>query len=108
MTIPAVVLAAAADRRLPPRSLGVYVFLFTQLDTVAYRPIKQSWLARRVGLCRQNVNVALARLEEFGYLEQPRRNGRQDGFNTYRLTVSPPPPAEAQKRAARVATHASP
>lgn len=89
MTLPHVVLRASADPRLLPRDMRVYITLYAELDTETYRPVKLSWLARRVGRSRQGVSPAIARLVEAGYI----RRGRDEpgGICTYRITLSPKP-----------------
>lgn len=97
MTIPNVVLTATLDRRVRGDDLKVYIFLYTQLDVLAYRPVKHSWLARRVTIARPNVVRALRRLLELGYVVQGRPEA---GLNTYRLAMSPPDVAAPQRRTA--------
>jgi DNA-binding MarR family transcriptional regulator len=83
--IPNVVLTAAFDRRLWQVDLTLYLFLCTQLDVMTYRPIKHSWLARRMGRKRQSVHRSLRRLLAYGYLERGPLSGK---LRTYRLVAN--------------------
>jgi hypothetical protein len=87
VSVPAVVLSAALDRRLLPRELRLYVFLCGQLDTETYRAVKHSWLERKVATTRPWIQKGLTHLVDLGYLGQGPRDG---GLCTYRLAVSPP------------------
>jgi DNA-binding IclR family transcriptional regulator len=83
--IPSVVLTAALDRRLWHVDLKLYLFLCTQLDVMAYRPVKLSWLARRMGQKRQAVQRSLRALVRMGYLERGPFSGK---LGTYRLVAN--------------------
>jgi DNA-binding MarR family transcriptional regulator len=95
--IPSVVLTAALDRRLHGNDLSLYLFLCTQLDVMSYRPIKHSWLARRMGQKRQNVQRSLRTLLAYGYLE---RGPYSDKLATYRLVPTLPAPDAPQRAGA--------
>ena len=86
--IPSSLLAAAADPELKPRDLAVYVVLLDQLDYHSYRPLKQTWLQRHLGMTRANVSKCLTRLVGQGYVERQGYARRGTGAN-YRIPLSP-------------------
>lgn len=99
MTIPNVVLMAATDRAISQGDLRVYLFLYTQLDVLQYRPIKQTWLARRLQMHATHISRSIGRLLRRGYLEEPRhKKKRGPWMRSYRLVLSPYPiPPEPPK-----------
>lgn len=75
---------AVLDPALPRRDLRVFVLLLDELSH-DYKPLKHSWLAKRLDIARQHAQESLTRLTEHGYLE----SGPDDGsLRTYRLTAA--------------------
>lgn len=85
--IPKSLLTAATDPELKPRDLSVYVYLHGQLDYLKHRPIKQTWLGRKLHMKQGNLSQAINRLARLGYLD---RGGQDDNhIGLYRLPYSP-------------------
>ena len=95
--VPQAVRDAATDPRLKPRDLAVLVTIYCELDPIDYRPIKNRWLANRVGMSPRNVIRALDRLTTYRYL---RRRARPGDLTTYRMVFSTLP-REAQRKQPR-------
>lgn len=73
---------AQCDRRLGARAFRVYAFCVTELDVREFRPLKQDFIHRRLGIQQPHVGADLRQLADLGYLEV----GARDGLtHTYRL-----------------------
>lgn len=96
MTLPNVVVTAATDDRLRPRDVKVYLVLYEELDPMVFRPVKHTWLARRVGVHRVSVHASVRRLCRAGYIKQGRR--KPGDLCTYRIVSNPAPRQEKDRR----------
>lgn len=94
--IPATLAFAARDRaRLEPLTFRLYVVLHDYLDTAEPRPLKRLLLAQQLGLAKARVSMGLRQLLKAGYLQRGPDSGDPGRrVRTYRLAVSPRPPAE--------------
>jgi DNA-binding MarR family transcriptional regulator len=61
---------AALNPRLRPRDVRLLVLLHHELDSEDFRPLKQLWAARLLGVARPNISKSLSRLIAEGYLEK--------------------------------------
>lgn len=70
--------------QLPRPALRVFFFVAADLDTADYQPVKQTRVARALGITQPAVSRALTVLLAGGYLEA----GPSEGFSkTYRLNT---------------------
>lgn len=85
--IPSALEQANGDARLRGAPMAVYVWAFSNLDTMEYRPVKILALAANLHMAKETAVFALRRLCEAGYLARgPRPHGEA---RRYRLLASP-------------------
>lgn len=71
---------AAHDCRLNGRDLALLIILLEELPSNTYGPVKQSWLARKLGVNHTTVSRALRRLVSLGYLDRKSAGGRRGAY----------------------------
>ncbi len=72
----ALIRQVATDRALKPRDVQVFCLLLGELSTSEFRPVKQMWLAKVLGVDKTTAMRSLRRLVSNGYLyRQPAMDG---------------------------------